>query len=72
MATTKKTGGTAKTAVKKAAVKAPVKKTNGNLSAHLQDHFGFDGFKGSQERIIESIMGGTDTFVIMPTGGGKR
>ncbi|MFZ1527167.1 MAG: DNA helicase RecQ [Ferruginibacter sp.] len=71
MATTKKTGGTGKTAVKKAAVKAPVNKSNGNLSDHLQDHFGFDGFKGSQERIIESIMGGTDTFVIMPTGGGK-
>ncbi len=71
MATTKKTGGAAKTAVKKTAVKTSVKKSNGNLSAHLQDHFGFDGFKGSQERIIESIMGGTDTFVIMPTGGGK-
>lgn len=37
----------------------------------LYDFFGFDGFKGNQEEIIESILGGTDTFVIMPTGGGK-
>src|SRR6185503_12892867 len=37
----------------------------------LQEHFGFDGFKGEQEKIIKSILGGRDTFVIMPTGGGK-
>lgn len=34
-------------------------------------HFGFDKFKGNQEAIIESLLSGRDTFVIMPTGGGK-
>ncbi len=42
-----------------------------NLQESLQQVFGFDGFKGNQEAIIESIMDGRDTFVIMPTGGGK-
>jgi len=42
-----------------------------NLKKSLQEHFGFDGFKGEQEKIIKSILGGRDTFVIMPTGGGK-
>jgi ATP-dependent DNA helicase RecQ len=42
-----------------------------NLKKALQEHFGFDGFKGEQEKIIKSILNGTDTFVIMPTGGGK-
>ncbi len=37
----------------------------------LQDCFGFDKFKGTQEQIIMSILNGRDTFVIMPTGGGK-
>jgi ATP-dependent DNA helicase RecQ len=37
----------------------------------LQKHFGFDGFKGRQESIIRSVLNGQDTFVIMPTGGGK-
>ncbi|MCH8553772.1 MAG: DNA helicase RecQ [Schleiferiaceae bacterium] len=38
---------------------------------HLKRFFGFDKFKGNQEPIIESLMNGEDTFVIMPTGGGK-
>jgi ATP-dependent DNA helicase RecQ len=41
------------------------------LTDHLQDQFGFDGFKGPQEQIIASLLSGKDTFVIMPTGGGK-
>jgi ATP-dependent DNA helicase RecQ len=48
---------------------APKKKTA--LTKSLQEHFGFDGFKGKQEQIIQSILDGRDTFVIMPTGGGK-
>ncbi len=41
------------------------------LKEALQEYFGFDAFKGNQEEIIESLMSGKDTFVIMPTGGGK-
>ena len=37
----------------------------------LRHHFGFDTFKGNQEAIISNIMDGNDTFVLMPTGGGK-
>ena len=43
----------------------------GSLKSALQEYFGFDKFKGNQEKIIRSIMAGKDTFVIMPTGGGK-
>lgn len=42
-----------------------------NLKKELLEHFGFDAFKGQQEKIITSILNKTDTFVIMPTGGGK-
>lgn len=37
----------------------------------LKKHFGFDTFKGNQESIIRSLLDGKDTFVLMPTGGGK-
>jgi ATP-dependent DNA helicase RecQ len=42
-----------------------------HLSESLNKHFGFDQFKGPQEEIIQTILSGRDTFVIMPTGGGK-
>lgn len=41
------------------------------LSEALKQHFGFDKFKGNQEAIIMNLLDGIDTFVIMPTGGGK-
>jgi len=41
------------------------------LLEQLQKHFGFDRFKGDQEKVIKSVMDGEDTFVLMPTGGGK-
>jgi ATP-dependent DNA helicase RecQ len=41
------------------------------LSEALQKYFGFNKFKGEQEQIITSVLDGKDTFVIMPTGGGK-
>ena len=42
-----------------------------NLQQSLKLHFGFDTFKGNQEAIINNLMDGKDTFVLMPTGGGK-
>ena len=42
-----------------------------SLFDNLQNFFGFDNFKGEQEAIITNILSGNDTFVIMPTGGGK-
>jgi len=41
------------------------------LTEHLQKYFGFDRFKGQQEEVIKSVLDGNDTFVLMPTGGGK-
>ena len=70
MATTK-----TKPAAKK---KIPVPKTEHSspflfpdLNKHLQHYFGFDTFKNPQEKIINNLLSGKDTFVIMPTGGGK-
>ena len=42
-----------------------------NLTEALKKYFGFDKFKGDQERIIRNVLDGHDTFVLMPTGGGK-
>ncbi|ANH84128.1 ATP-dependent DNA helicase RecQ [Niabella ginsenosidivorans] len=60
------------TKTKQPAVKS-TKKTKGGIDLHgeLLKNFGFQKFKGKQEAIIESLLSGKDTFVIMPTGGGK-
>ena len=42
-----------------------------NLTQQLKHYFGFDKFKGDQEAIINNLLDGNDTFVLMPTGGGK-
>ncbi|GIM53214.1 DNA helicase RecQ [Capnocytophaga cynodegmi] len=42
-----------------------------DLQNALKHYFGFDSFKGHQQEIIQSVIKGKDTFVIMPTGGGK-
>ncbi len=71
-------------ATKKAVVKSTIKKAapaakkitvdkkgGSTLTQQLQEAFGFDGFKGPQEAIINNLLENNDTFVIMPTGGGK-
>ena len=42
-----------------------------DLTEALKKNFGFDSFKGDQEAIIQNLLQGNDTFVLMPTGGGK-
>ena len=44
---------------------------NVNLTQQLKRYFGFDKFKGDQEAIVRNLLEGNDTFVLMPTGGGK-
>ncbi|MFN4084142.1 MAG: DNA helicase RecQ [Bacteroidia bacterium] len=59
---------------KKASSKSKTQKTDKevvNLKEALSKYFGFDSFKGEQEAIINNVLNGSDTFVIMPTGGGK-
>ena len=46
-------------------------KKHNSLSESLKYYFGFDAFKGDQEAIIKNLLDGKDTFVLMPTGGGK-
>ena len=45
--------------------------TDQTIHEYLKKYFGFDTFKGNQEPIIKNILAGRDTFVLMPTGGGK-
>ena len=61
-----------KTAKKSAPLKQLGPKVDrASLLVALEQYFGFNEFKGTQEPAILSLMGGKDTFVIMPTGGGK-
>ncbi len=63
-----------KTATATPRTKSPAKgATSGNMDVTeaLKRHFGFDSFKGDQKAIIETLLSGKDTFVLMPTGGGK-
>src|SRR6185295_5704132 len=46
-------------------------KAKSGLGEALQKYFGYDNFKGDQEAVIKNVLDGNDTFVIMPTGGGK-
>jgi ATP-dependent DNA helicase RecQ len=71
---------TKKTTVKKTVTKSAPKKStavkktiahNDDIQKAVQTHFGFKEFKGRQEEAIHSLLDGNDTFVIMPTGGGK-
>src|SRR6478672_4890661 len=76
MATVKKTPATARVIKKDTVPPKASKAHNGAVSSAvlkkaLQDHFGFDSFKGNQEAIIKNLLAGKDTFVIKPTGGGK-
>ena len=62
------------TSAKKAtgtATKTKKQKHSHDIAAGLQQNFGFDQFKGRQEEAIHSLLDGHDTFIIMPTGGGK-
>jgi ATP-dependent DNA helicase RecQ len=52
-------------------IPAKVSSDRASLISALKTYFGFDQFKGNQERIIQSVLAGQDTFVIKPTGGGK-
>ncbi len=66
-----KPGTAVKQPVKQTGQKATAKINQSDLSAELQQHFGLNSFRGSQEDIIKNLIAGNDTFVIMPTGGGK-
>jgi len=67
---TKKTA-TRKTKAVSTKTAKEIGKSSDSLLSQLQEHFGFDAFKDNQDAIIQSLLSGKDTFVIMPTGGGK-
>jgi ATP-dependent DNA helicase RecQ len=77
MATSKKSTASLKTIKTESVIRKSKKNTENesslptSLSKALQENFGFDTFKGNQEAIINCLLSGKDTFVIMPTGGGK-
>ena len=77
MGTVSKKSASKKPASKQATTKPVSKKSLSNIAHNhdilegLREHFGFDQFKGRQEDAINSLLDGNDTFVIMPTGGGK-
>jgi len=60
-----------KVTIKKTSTKSAAQNEKSGLHEKLQEYFGFDSFKGEQEAIINCLLSGKDTFVIMPTGGGK-
>jgi ATP-dependent DNA helicase RecQ len=62
---------TKKTATKKTVAAKSEAKHQYPIHAALEQYFGFKEFKGTQESAINSLLDGKDTFVIMPTGGGK-
>ena len=62
---------TKKATVKNKPTKTTKSTSSPNLEQALKEHFGFKKFKGDQEKIIQTLLAGKDTFVIMPTGGGK-
>ena len=61
----------ATTETKKIATRKTKAVSSKSLLSHLQEQFGFDSFKDNQDAIIQRVLSGKDTFVIMPTGGGK-
>lgn len=62
------TGGAS---TKKSGAKKQTSSENSDIFGALEQFFGFRDFKGTQQQAIESLLSGRDTFVIMPTGGGK-
>lgn len=68
----KKSGEAAVRTTKKVSTGRTKKNLAGvDITEALQFHFGFSSFKGNQKEIIENVLAGKDTFVLMPTGGGK-
>lgn len=69
--TAKKVSSEKKTSKKPPSIHLEVHKHSYNINKYLLEYFGFAKFKGTQEQVINSLLSGKDTFVIMPTGGGK-